>query len=60
MIYLDNAATTQMKKSLLKVYEKYSCENFFNPSAGYFSALENSKELENARKIILKKAMQDV
>lgn len=55
MIYLDNAATTQMKKSLLKVYEKYSCENFFNPSAGYFSALENSKELENARKIILKK-----
>ena len=54
-IYLDNAATTKMDESLIEVYQRFSCQNFFNPSAGYKEAIDNSKEILNAKEIILKK-----
>lgn len=55
LIYLDNAATTKMDKSLIKVYQSFSCDEYFNPSAGYEEAIKNSKNLEYARDVILKK-----
>lgn len=55
MIYLDNAATTKMDESLIEIYQSFSCEKFFNASAGYSSALENAKELSKAKEIILNK-----
>ena len=55
MVYLDNAATTPMRESLLEVYKEYSVDRYFNPSAGYSFALSNSRELNRAREVILKK-----
>ena len=54
-IYLDNAATTKLDKSLIEVYQSFSCEEFFNPSAGYAQAIKNHQYLENARNSLLKK-----
>ncbi len=55
MIYLDNAATTKMDESLIEVYKSFSCDKFFNASAGYSVALKNAKQLEEAKQILLKK-----
>lgn len=55
MIYLDNAATTKMDESLMEVYKSFSCDNFYNASAGYSVALENAKHLAGAKQILLKK-----
>ena len=55
MIYLDNAATTQMFEEGAEIYKKYSCQSFFNASAGYGSAIEVKKEIDNVRKNILNK-----
>ena len=55
MIYLDNAATTKMNETLLDVIKDFSCERFYNASAGYSFALSNSKSLNEARETILKK-----
>lgn len=55
MVYLDNAATTQAFDEVARVMQNYSCKVFFNPSAGYIQAVELSKEIEEARKLILKK-----
>ncbi len=55
VIYLDNAATTKMDESLLEVYRTYSCDKFYNASAGYVWGVENYKDLEKARKVILEK-----
>lgn len=54
MIYLDNAATTPLDKIAGDVYVKYSCENFFNPSAIYKKALEVKKDIESAKQTIAK------
>lgn len=54
-IYLDNAATTSMDKSLIEIYQRLSCVEFCNPSAGYSSAIKNSQLLNEARNIILNK-----
>lgn len=55
VIYLDNAATTKMDESLIKVYQSFSCQDFYNPSAGYDAAIKNSQNLQYAREVILKK-----
>lgn len=55
VIYLDNAATTKMSESLMEVYKSFSCEEFYNPSAGYRSAISNSKNLDLARCSLLEK-----
>ena len=47
VIYLDNAATTKMDESLIKVYQSFSCQDFYNPSAGYDSAIKNSQNLQH-------------
>ena len=54
MIYLDNAATTQMFESAVDVYKKYACEKFFNPSAGYNKSLEITHEINDVRNLIKK------
>lgn len=55
MIYLDNAATTKMDESLIEVYKSFSCDKFYNASAGYSVALENAKHLAKAKEILLNK-----
>lgn len=54
MIYLDNAATTQMSKKALEVYSEYATSRFFNPSATYISAVEMSQKLDEAREKLKK------
>lgn len=55
MIYLDNAGTTKMFDECVEVGRKYSCENFFNPSALSVEALEVSKLLNETEKFFLNK-----
>lgn len=55
MIYLDNAGTTKMFEGCLAVIEKYACQAFFNPSAGYQPAIDVNKDLNTARNNLLKK-----
>lgn len=59
MIYLDNAATTAMAEGCLAVFEKYACQTFFNPSAGYRQALSVGKELDEARSKVLSRLGAD-
>lgn len=54
MIYLDNAATTQMSKKALEAYNYYAASSFFNPSATYISAVEMSQKLTEARESLKK------
>ena len=55
MIYLDNAATTQTFEGGADVYKDYSCQHFYNPSAGYGQAVDISKELDGVRENIKRK-----
>lgn len=55
MIYLDNAATTNMFEKAVDVYKKYACQSFFNPSANYREGIEIAKELQDAKKRLLNK-----
>lgn len=55
MIYLDNAATTKMFEGAVGEYKKFACDLFYNPSAFYRQGMEVSKNLDDARKSILKK-----
>lgn len=52
MIYLDNAATTQMYEGGVDVYKKYACQSFYNPSAGYNEANEIARDLNSVREVI--------
>lgn len=54
MIYLDNAATTRLDDGCLETLKKYSCQEFYNPSALYRKAMDNSKAIKSARWIIAK------
>lgn len=53
MIYFDNAATTRTDALAVDALKKYGLENFYNPSALYKPALDNSKVLNEARSEIL-------
>ncbi|MCI8911315.1 MAG: cysteine desulfurase [Clostridia bacterium] len=54
MIYLDNAATTQLDEECMDVIRQYNLECFYNPSALYRKAMENGNALKKARGIISK------
>ncbi len=48
-IYLDNAATTKIKKEVLKEMTCYLNDEYANPSAHYSFSLKSQKAIENAR-----------
>lgn len=50
LIYLDNAATTQVKQEVLDEMLPYFRDNFSNPSAVYSFAQEGKKAVDYARK----------
>lgn len=54
MIYLDNAATTQLDEGCMSVIRQYNVDMFYNPSALYRKAMENGNALKRARNIIAK------
>lgn len=54
MIYLDNAATTRMKKEVLDEMMPYFIDKFENPSSIYSSSRNISKEVDYAREVIAK------
>ena len=54
MIYLDNAATTRLDDVCWEALKKYNSQEFFNPSALYRKAMENSKAIKLARSVIAK------
>ncbi len=54
MIYFDNAATTPLDEIAIDALKEFGVEKFFNPSALYREALENTKALNLARENILK------
>jgi len=49
MIFLDNSATTQIRKEVAEFVAKYSVENFFNPSSIYIPAIKVKADLDSAR-----------
>lgn len=51
-IYFDNAATTQISKKALEVYNNYSYNYFANPSASHSLGSLAKSKLEEARKNI--------
>ncbi|WP_070000499.1 cysteine desulfurase NifS [Cellulosilyticum sp. I15G10I2] len=51
-IYLDNAATTPVKKEVLDAMLPYFTENFGNPSSVYQLAQINKKAIDEARETI--------
>ncbi|MBE7073781.1 MAG: cysteine desulfurase [Clostridiales bacterium] len=55
MIYLDNAATTPMLADAVGVYQKYACQSFYNPSAGYREAQDIAKQIKEAKERLLVK-----
>ncbi len=52
MIYLDNAATTKLKKSALEAMLPVMTENFANPSAVYLAAGKARRVMEEARDVL--------
>lgn len=52
MIYLDNAATTPVKKEVFEAMAPYFCERFGNASSIYAIGRESKKALEDARQTI--------
>lgn len=54
MIYLDNAATTPMKKEVVDAMLPYLYENFGNPSSIYQIAQKNKKAINDAREEVAK------
>ncbi len=53
MIFLDNASTTQISKEALDVYNFYSIDKYFNPSALYMKGANIHQEILKAKSIIL-------
>ena len=49
MIYLDNAATTPLRKCCLEVIENYGINLFYNPSALYEGGVNASMAISQAR-----------
>ena len=52
LIYLDNAATTQVYPEVLKAMEPYFTEYYGNPSSIYSFAGESKKAVDGARQTI--------
>lgn len=54
IIYLDNAATTKVKKETVDVMNTYFERNYGNPSSIYEFGMESGKEMERGRAVIAK------
>ncbi len=54
MIYLDNAATTQVHSEVIDLVVKYMASQFGNPASLHHMGLESEKALKNARGLIAK------
>lgn len=54
MIYLDNAATTQIDEKCLDIIKEYGVNEFYNPSALYRKAMESGNAIKSARNVIAK------
>lgn len=52
LIYLDNAATTQVDEEVFETMKPYFCELYANPSSIYSFAGQSSKAVEDAREKI--------
>ena len=52
MIYLDHAAATPLSNKALEAMQPYFADNFFNPSAPYFAAVETHRAYEAAKEKI--------
>ena len=52
MIYLDNAATTQMSDAVKQAMEPYLQENYGNASTAYSIGEDARRELEKSREVI--------
>lgn len=51
-VYLDNAATTKVKKEVMEAMLPYFTEQYYNPSSLYGSAAKIKEDIEGARKIV--------
>lgn len=52
MIYLDNAATTKVKREVVEAMMPYLTEQYYNPSSLYSPATKVKEDIERARKIV--------
>ncbi len=52
LIYLDNAATTQMSDAVKQAMEPYLQENYGNASTAYSIGEDARRELEKSREVI--------
>ena len=55
MIFLDNAGTTKMFEECIEVHKRFSCHEYYNPSAVATCSLEISKLLAETEQFFLKK-----
>lgn len=55
MIYLDNAATTKPTEKVIAHCESILRDDFYNPSALYYPAIQVKTEIEEARKAVAEK-----
>lgn len=53
MIYLDNAGTTKMFEECVEIHRRFSCEQFYNPSALTMKSAEIFREISDAEKFFL-------
>ena len=54
IIYLDNAATTSIDKTIAKSIEKLSTQNYANPSSQHSLGKDIKNKIEKARKELAK------
>lgn len=54
MIYLDNAATTEVDKDTIDIFNRYLTDKYYNPSALYKPAVNVALNIKSARESIAK------
>lgn len=52
MIFLDNASTTPLDKSAGEIFLKYSCQDYYNPSAIYSQSSKIHHDLEGVKSLL--------
>lgn len=59
MIYLDNAGTTKMFEECVEVHRRFSCQDFYNPSALSIESMKVEKLIAETEKFFLNKLGAD-